>query len=301
METGIVFDLKKYSVHDGPGIRTTVFLKGCPLNCWWCHNPESQALARERIFRASRCIQCRACLDACSQGAITWDGQGPVTDGARCTLSGACVEVCYAEAREIVGQEMTVAQVMADVERDVAFYDESGGGVTFSGGEPLTQPEFLLALLRASKEREIHTVLDTCGQAAWKTLDRVRGYVDLFLYDLKLMDDARHRIYTGVSNRLILSNLERLSELGHEIVLRVPVMPGINQDPESMAQIGTFAAALPSLLRVDLLPYHHTAAAKYERLERTYALPDMLPPSDEMMAELERILLGFDLEVKVGG
>ena len=301
LDKGIVFDVKKYSVHDGPGIRTTVFLKGCPLNCWWCHNPESQSMERERIFHGSRCIQCGACLGACPQGAIAWDGVGPVTDGARCSLCGACVEACYAEAREMVGQEMTVAQVMTEIERDVAFYDESGGGVTFSGGEPLAQPGFLLGLLEASKGREIHTALDTCGQAAWETLDRVRGYVDLFLYDLKVMDEARHKTYTGVSNRLILSNLVRLSELGHEIVLRVPVMPGINNDHESMARIGTFAAALPALLRVDLLPYHHTAAAKYERLGRVYPLAGMRPPSDEVMAEAGRILSGFDLEVKIGG
>jgi pyruvate formate lyase activating enzyme len=301
LETGIVFDIKQYSLHDGPGIRTTVFLKGCPLNCWWCHNPESQALERERIFRESRCIRCGACLEACEQGAIAWDGDGPVTDGARCRLCGACVQACYAEAREIVGEEMTVARVMAEVERDVVFYDESGGGVTFSGGEPLAQPDFLLALLRASKERDLHTALDTCGYAAWQTLDRVRDHVDLFLYDLKLMDDARHKVYTGVSNKLILDNLVRLSELGHEIVLRVPVMPGINEDAESLGQIGTFAAALPHLQRVDLLPYHHTAATKYERLERAYAFPDLHPPSEERMAEVARILRGFDLKVKIGG
>jgi pyruvate formate lyase activating enzyme len=201
----------------------------------------------------------------------------------------------------MVGREMTVLEVMAEVMRDVAFYDESGGGVTFSGGEPLAQPRFLLALLQASKEREIHTVLDTCGQASWGTLDQVRGLVDLFLYDLKLLDDAKHKDYTGVSNRLILTNLERLSALGHDIVLRVPVMPGINTDRESMAQIGAYAAALPALLRVDLLPYHHTAAAKYERLNRVYPLAKMRPPSGEMMAEFERTLSGFGLEVKIGG
>jgi pyruvate formate lyase activating enzyme len=299
--TGIVFDIKKFSIHDGPGIRTTVFFKGCPLRCTWCHNPESQSLARERMFRASRCIRCGGCLATCSQGAISWNGRLPVTDDAKCTLCGDCVGACFAEAREIVGQEMSVAQVMAEVERDVAFYDQSGGGVTFSGGEPLTQPDFLLALLRACQEQEIHTVLDTCGYAAWETLDRVRGYVDLFLYDLKVMDDAKHRQFTGVSNERILGNLRALAERGHKIILRMPVIPGVNDDEESVRQIGRFAASLPQVRRVDLLPYHHTAADKYERLERAYALVDARPLSDKRMADLARVLQKLDIKVKIGG
>src|SRR5512146_3344760 len=187
---GLVFDIRKFSLHDGPGIRTTVFFKGCPLSCWWCHNPESQSAAVEMLFRASRCIACRACLVACEQGAITWNGRGPVTDAEKCHLCGACAAACCAEARQQVGREMTVEQVMAEVECDVAFYDESGGGVTFSGGEPLLQRDFLLALLRACRAKEIQTALDTSGFAAWETIERVRDDVDLFLYDLKLIDDA---------------------------------------------------------------------------------------------------------------
>jgi pyruvate formate lyase activating enzyme len=299
--TGIVFDIKKFSIHDGPGIRTTVFFKGCPLSCWWCHNPEGQSPEPELVLRASRCIRCGACLEVCDQGAISWDGDVVFTDREKCVLSGACVEVCYAEAREIVGQEMTVAQVMAEIERDIAFYDQSGGGVTFSGGEPLSQPGFLLVLLRASKEKEIHTAVDTCGFATWETLDSIRKHVDLFLYDLKLMDDARHRRFTGVSNELILKNLQRLSAQGHDIFLRVPIIPGINDDAENIRQIGTFAAALPRLNRVDILPYHRAAAEKYHRLSKVYGLPETHPPSDERMAEITQILRGFGLPVKTGG
>ncbi len=260
--TGLVFDIKKFSIHDGPGIRTTVFLKGCPLNCWWCHNPESQARAPERIFHESRCIRCGACQQVCEQDAISLNGNSIVTDGERCTLCGACVDVCVAEAREIVGRKMTVDQVVAKIEQDVAFYDESGGGATFSGGEPLQQGRFLLALLRVCKEREIHTAVDTCGFAAWSILDSIREYVDLFLYDLKMMDDAQHRQYTGVSNELILRNLRTLSERGHHIHLRLPIIPGINDDEGHIRQVGAFAAALPHLDQVDLLRYHHTALDK---------------------------------------
>jgi pyruvate formate lyase activating enzyme len=298
---GMIFDVKKFSIHDGPGIRTTVFFKGCSLSCWWCHNPESQSLQPEMIFRGSRCIQCAACEAICAQGAISADDGVLTTDGQKCTLCGDCVEACYAEAREIVGQEMTVAQVMAEIERDIAFYDESGGGVTFSGGEPLLQESFLLALLRACKEKEIHTTLDTCGFAPWETLDRVRECVDLFLYDLKLMDDARHREFTGVSNKLILSNLQALSARREDIILRVPLIPGMNDDEENIRQTGTFATALPCLNRMDILPYHRGAVDKYDRLNRAYGLSEIRPPSEERMAEVAQILRGFGFPVKIGG
>ena len=299
--TGIVFDIRKYSIHDGPGIRTAVFFKGCPLSCWWCHNPESQSAAVEMIFRESRCIACQACLAACEQGAITWNGNGPVTDSEKCRRCGACAAVCYAEARQQVGRELTVEHVMAEIERDIAFYDESGGGVTMSGGEPLLQRDFLSALLQACREKEIHTALDTSGFAAWETIERIRGYVDLFLYDLKLIDDARHRQFTGVSNAPILRNLQALSQRGHAIRLRVPVIPGINADDESVRQIGAFAAALPHLNGVDLLPYHRIGIDKYIRTNRVYKLFETRSPSDEQMAEIVHTLNSFGLSVRIGG
>jgi pyruvate formate lyase activating enzyme len=200
-----------------------------------------------------------------------------------------------------MGREMTVAQVMAEIERDIAFYDESGGGVTFSGGEPLLQRDFLLALLRACQEKEIHAALDTCGFATWETLDSIREYVDLFLYDLKLTDDAKHQKFTGVSNELVFRNLQLLSAQGHSIFLRVPIIPGMNDDGESIRQIGAFAAALPHLERVDILPYHHAGAEKYNRLNKVYGLPETCPPSDESVAEIARVLRGFGLQVKIGG
>ncbi len=297
MITGTIFDVKKFSIHDGPGIRTTIFFKGCPLTCLWCHNPESQASEPELMFLESRCIGCGMCREVCDQGAISED---LTVNAESCTLCGECVEACYAEARQMVGQEMTVAQVMAEVERDVPFYDESGGGVTFSGGEPLAQPDFLLALLRACREREIHTALDTCGFAPWQVLDRVRRHTDLFLYDLKLMAAAAHQKFTGVSNELILRNLQMLSERGHDIILRLPIVPGVNDD-EQIRRTGEFAAALPHLNRVDVLPYHHSAAQKYERLGRPYQLPTVQPPSEARVAKIIQILQAFDLQVRTGG
>jgi len=300
LTTGIIFDVKRFSIHDGPGIRTTVFFKGCPLSCPWCHNPEGQAPEPELMLRVNRCIGCGACLSVCKQGAISMDGDVAVTDREKCIACGACVEVCYAEAREMAGRELTVAHVMAEIERDIAFYEESGGGVTFSGGEPLLQPAFLLALLQACREWEIHTAVDTCGFATWETLDSIRQHVDLFLYDLKLIDETKHREFTGVSNELSLRNLQALSRLGHDIVLRVPIIPGINDD-ENVRQTGAFAAALPRLNRVDLLPYHHAGVEKYNRFNKVYRLPEARPPSVERMADLAGILRGLGLQVGIGG
>jgi len=296
---GIVFDLRRYSIHDGPGIRTTIFFKGCPLRCWWCHNPEGQSPTIEVIFRPNRCIHCGACLIACAHGAISPDGEEPLPDRDKCQRCGACVVACYAEARQVVGRELSVAQVLAAVQRDTAFYDESGGGVTLSGGEPLWQADFALALLQACQRQEIHTAVDTCGFAPWATLDRLRAYTALFLYDLKLLDEARHRQFTGVSNRLILQNLQALSQRGHHIVLRVPVIPGINDDDASLRQIGAFAAALPHLDGVDLLPYHHIGVDKYVRLDRPYQLTATRPPAAERMAEMAHLLRQFGLSVQI--
>jgi len=300
-QTGLVFDIQRFSIHDGPGIRTTVFLKGCPLHCPWCHNPESQAPVPELLLWPERCIGCAACLDACRHGAIARDGTGVITDLALCTACGACAEACYAEARVLVGRTMSVAQVMAEVERDVVFYDQSGGGVTLSGGEPLAQSDFLLALLRALRRRGLHTALDTCGHAPWQVLDRVRPYVDLFLYDLKLMDDARHRRITGVSNATILDNVRALAAAGHRLRLRVPIIPGVNDDEANVRALGAFAAALPGLDGVDLLAYHPTARDKYRRLNRNYPLPDLHPPSESDMAVVAQRLRAAGNDVRIGG
>jgi pyruvate formate lyase activating enzyme len=300
-DLGLIFDIRRFSIHDGPGIRTTVFFKGCPLSCWWCHNPESQAPGPELWLRGGRCIRCGECLKVCPEGAISQQEEGYVTDQALCTLCGTCLEACAAEARQIVGQQMSVTQVMAEVERDIPFFDESGGGVTISGGEPLQQRKFLISLLRELKQKELHTTLDTCGYTSWKSLQEAQPFVDLFLYDLKLIDDDRHRQFTGVSNRLILQNLQRLVQAGRAVVVRVPIIPGVTDREDDLHQLGAFIAGLSAALRVDLLPYHRAATGKYERLNRDYHLLDVLPPDPEQMQKAAEVLQRYNLIVKIGG
>jgi pyruvate formate lyase activating enzyme len=303
--TGTIFDIRRFSVHDGPGIRTTVFFKGCPLRCWWCHNPESQSFQPEILLNPGRCIRCGACVAACPEGAIPSGQMAAAPDPALCTRCGACTEACAAEARELAGRVMSVSQVMAEVGRDLAFYDQSGGGVTFSGGEPLAQPGFLAALLRACKSQEIRTALDTSGYAPWKTLAELAPDVDLFLYDLKLVDPAAHRRMTGVSNQRILSNLFKLSELGARLILRVPVIPGVNADPAAIRAVAEIARQAGQVGRgieeIDLLPYHQAAIGKYERMDLPYALPEVKPPTPEDLDSLAEILEGLGNKVKIGG
>jgi pyruvate formate lyase activating enzyme len=301
MASGIVFDIKRFSIHDGPGIRTTIFLKGCPLRCTWCHNPESQRPEPQIMLRPQRCIVCGACVDECPEGAISWNGTGPVTDRALCLACGVCTDYCAGEARELVGREMQVDEVLAEIERDLAFFDESSGGVTFSGGDPLFQPDFLLALLRGCKALEIHTAVDTSGAASWATLDRIRPFVDLFLYDMKLFDDSRHRAATGSSNRVILDNLRRLSEVGAAIQLRLAIIPGINDDEENLRRTAEFAAALPHIRGVSILPFHNSAQEKYGNLGLDYPMKGVRPPGDARMEEIGRLLSEYGLEVSLGG
>lgn len=290
MLTGTIFDLMRFSTRDGPGIRTTVFLKGCPLACLWCHNPESQHTRTEMMLRPNLCIGCMECISACKTGCISNQNGVIITDQFTCTLCEACVEVCMAEARELVGRKMSVDEVMTEVRKDRAFYEQSGGGVTFSGGEPLMQNEFTLAALQACKAEEIHTAIDTSGYAPWEIFEDVLPHIDLFLYDLKTIDDAVHIRTTGVSNTLILSNLVELSRRGANIRVRVPIIPGINDDPKTNEGLGEFLASLPHPVEVELLPYHSSGAEKYCRLNRPYALEGTEPPSSETMQAISQIL-----------
>jgi len=241
-------------------------------------------------------------MEVCQQGAISRNGSGAVTtDLDLCVRCGECTGVCYAEARELVGEQLTVAEVMEKIECDQSFYDESGGGVTLSGGEPLLQKDFALALLQECKRRDIRTAVDTSGAVSWKVLDRIRRYTDLFLYDLKHMDDKAHRETTGVSNRRILENLQRLSKAGHGIILRFAIIPGVNDSEENIRKTGAFAAGLPRKHPISILPYHGAAQSKYERLNQSYALGAIEPPPAERMAVIAAILGEYDLEVRTGG
>jgi pyruvate formate lyase activating enzyme len=295
--SGVVTNVMRYSVEDGPGLRTTVFLKGCPLSCRWCHNPENQAGERQIIYREYRCIGCGECVRACPNGALALSGGLIVRSSGRCKVCGACVQACCSEAMEMVGRELTVDEVMQEVLRDVAFYEESGGGVTFSGGEPFAQPEFLVALLRRCKEEEIHTAVDTCGVVATDVLMSAVPLVDLFLYDLKLMDDGLHLHEVGVSNRLVLDNLRRLAEAGGNILIRIPVIPGINDDEENVIRTGEFISSLPNVRDVQLLPYHEAGAEKYRLLQREMNMPPTQPPGREHLEWMAEMLRRYGLRV----
>lgn len=298
---GVIFNIQRFCVHDGPGIRTTVFFKGCPLRCSWCHNPEAMGHQPVLAFTPKHCAACGACVSAC-------DGRvHAITDGrhrlerVRCRACGLCTEACPRQALELIGREVTAAEVMASVEKDREFYETSGGGVTFSGGEPFAQPGFLHALLTLARQAGVHTAVDTCGHAEWSDLKRSASLIDLFLYDIKLMQPDMHRDATGVDNARILENLRRLDELGRPIVVRRPVVPGINDGTADFVALGRFLASRRNCVRVELLPYHRLAEAKHERIGNPYKLAGTPEPNRDALRPLAESIrsAGFQ-EVAIG-
>jgi len=299
---GSIFDIKRYAIHDGPGIRTTVFFKGCPLRCTWCHNPESWDSAAQLWYRAGRCIRCGRCVAVCEQHAISLRDEGPVTDVAKCVRCGRCVETCLAGAREIVGRDMTVAAVVDEVAKDTIFYDESGGGVTFSGGEPLMQPEFLVTLLDSCRQLDIHTAVDTTCHADPMVVRTAAERANLFLCDLKHMDPRRHREFTGEDNRLILENIRLLSDMGKEIMIRIPIVPGFNDDQANIKMTGEFAASLGTVIGIDILPYNKGGTEKAKRLMlQSHRITAARVPDHEELMIIADALRSDRFNVKIGG
>jgi len=284
--TGMVFDIQRSCVHDGPGIRTTVFLKGCNLRCFWCHNPESWRAGPDLMFYPQKCIGCGKCFDICPLGCHSLsDGGVHGIDRAKCTVCGACAKKCYAGALTITGKERSVDDVMKAVRADTAFYRNSGGGMTVSGGEPLLQPEFTLTLLKAAKDEGIHTALDTAGNVDFALFEQVLPWVDLLLFDCKCMDSAAHRRATGVGNERILENLWRLGRGSTPVWVRVPVVPEVNDTEENMAALRDYLADLPAVKRVELLAYHSLGAGKHANLGMEYAYKEIkAPPKGRMEA-----------------
>jgi pyruvate formate lyase activating enzyme len=297
--SGLIFHVMRFSLYDGPGIRTTVFLKGCPLNCWWCHNPESQAYLPDVMYTSGRCIRCGDCIAACQSHALRWE-DGPLRDQALCVLCGECAEACPADARQLLGRRMSVPELMQRLRRDLVFYEESGGGVTFSGGEPLQQPEFLEAALVACRKEGLHTAVDTCGYASEAVLRRIIRHADLFLYDLKVLDETRHRQFAGVSNEPILRNLALLAREHGTVIVRIPVVPGVNEDDANLGENFRFLSSL-GLRRVDLLPDHPAGIEKYHRLGIEYPLHDAKTPSHERLEEVAARYRDQGFEIRIGG
>jgi len=296
---GLIFDIQRYSVHDGPGIRSLIFLKGCPLSCLWCSNPESQKASPELAFHRTFCIGCGVCVDGCPHQAIHLEGATIKVDRSKCDVCGECVKVCSPEALSIIGKWMTVEQVLAEVERDLIFYEVSQGGITVSGGEPLAQTHFVEALLKASKARGMKTAIETAGYAPWSSVEHIIRYTDLVLYDLKHIDPVVHRRLTGVSNRLILENVRRIANLGVPLTVRCPVVPGFNDDSHDMDALFHFVANLPGVKQVDLLPYHRLGGPKYTMLGHDYALKEVRPPTRQDLERLTQVANKRGLKVNV--
>jgi len=299
--SGTVFDIQRFSIHDGPGIRTTVFLKGCPLTCPWYHNPESQRRDPQLLFYANKCIGCGKCFEVCPvSGALMPDSKERI-NRERCDSCGKCTETCYAQALEMCGKEMTVEQVIAEVEKDRPFYETSDGGMTISGGEPLAQPEFTVELLETAKRAGLHTALDTSGYGSPDALRRAAAFTDLVLFDIKIADPERHQQATGVDNRQILANLRVLEEVGVPVVFRVPVIPGYTDCDENVRAAAALAAKTKNVRELDLMRYHRLGESKWRRLGLTYRLEGAEPPTEERMRLLKEMAEAQGVAVKVHG
>jgi pyruvate formate lyase activating enzyme len=305
MNSAVVFNIQRFSLHDGPGIRTTVFLKGCPLSCPWCHNPESRDGRPQLSIKADRCLGCELCAPACPENLA--GPLDPLTGVNRpdssCIRCGSCAVACPAGARDLLGDTMDVARVISEIEKDRNYHEESGGGVTFSGGEPVANGNapFLLECLKECGRKGIHRTVDTCGHVTTATLLEVAENADLILYDLKVMNDDRHRLTTGVGNERILANLALLAEKGHEVWIRVPLIPGLTDDKANLKAIATFAKGLAKPCPVHLLPFHAIGGDKYGRLGMEYRLTGLAPAEPATIAQQANLVRDHGLTVHIGG
>jgi pyruvate formate lyase activating enzyme len=304
--SGRIFNIQRYSIHDGFGIRTLVFLKGCPLACQWCANPESQKSSPELGFIAAKCVggdTCECpCVEACPEGAAALDEKDkPVIDRSGCNNCGACAEACYYGALQLVGRDMDIDEVMAEVEKDRAFYRRSGGGVTIGGGEPLVQFEFTTELLKAAQERYLHTAIETCGHAPWSHFEIVLRHVDLLQIDLKHMDPEKHKSLTGKTNELIIENLKRVLSVKEpeDVIIRIPVIPGCNDSVENIRQSATFVADL-GFKQIELIPYHRLGVSKYSQYGMFYPLGEVEPAPQTEIRALRDMVEDFGLKEVTG-
>lgn len=297
----LVFNIQKYSIHDGEGIRTTIFFKGCPMDCKWCHNPESQAYTKAVMHNAEKCVGCGNCITKCPQDAISIENGSILTAKEKCNFCESCTDVCLNNAREIAGKAYTVDEIMKEIEKDKMFYDQSNGGVTLSGGEVMTQDmNYILSILKKCNRMGYRVNIDTCGHASFKNFEKIMPYVDTFLYDIKHMDNELHKELTGQGNELVLGNLIKLSEKGAKINIRMPLVEGINSDDEHIGKVIDFLSNL-KISKINLLPYHNTGKSKYEKMGIRYEGDNYRAPDDERM---ETIRLRFEknnFNAKIGG
>jgi len=299
---GTVFDIKRFATADGPGIRTLVFLKGCPLRCVWCANPESHHVEPEVMYHRTKCVGCGHCIDVCPEGVIHWDTSGGVvTDYDRCTACGRCVDACVYAAREMVGRRMEVSEVMRVIRRDRRHYDNSDGGVTVSGGEPLCQPEFTRKLLNACCAEGIHTAMETSGCVPWEALEAVLLHLDLLFFDLKAVDVEHHKDFTGVGNRRILGNLARVARLrkAGSLVVRIPCVPGYTEGTGELRAALEWLRDLEGSFRIELLPYHRLGAVKYEGLGRTYETRELEPLHRDALEQYRSLGEAYGLDIRI--
>ncbi len=302
MNTSLIFDVKRYAINDGPGIRITIFLKGCPLSCKWCHNPESISSNIQKLYNNSKCIGCEQCANACEQDACTLTPNGIVTDPELCVLCGKCAEVCPTKATEMSGEEMTVGHIMKLIKKETLLMDQSEGGVTFSGGEPLLHHEFLNEILDECIKEEIHTCIDTTGFTKKDILLKVASKANYFLYDLKHMDSDIHKEFTGVPNEKILENLKALAEIGTKMNIRIPLIKGVNDDDTNIHKSAKFISELDGeSKKVNILPYHSIAIKKYEKLGQYYNPGTMDVPDEIRLQQVLNIFEEYGISAIVGG
>ncbi len=308
----LIFDIKRYAINDGPGIRIALYFKGCSLKCAWCHNPESQSAQVQKLYTANKCIGAQDCIEICPEDALKLTSEGIITAYEKCTLCGLCAAACPTKAIEMSGKLYRVEELMQIIERERVHIDQSGGGITFSGGEPLMFPDFLIEMLKACGKKGLHRAVDTCGFAPTKTLLEVAKHSDLFLYDLKMMDAIQHKKWTGKNNRLILENLVALAEVGANINIRIPLIKNVNAHKEEIRKMAEFISELPSNQRnsepgtakkpmVNLLPYHSIAVGKYQKLGSEYNGFDMAEPSEAEQNAAISIFKSFGIEAEIGG
>lgn len=300
MKKALLFNIQKFSLHDGPGIRTTVFFKGCPLNCKWCHNPEGISTQKQIMYDNDKCTLCGICVKLCEKKAISEVNHGISTDPTLCEFCGKCVYYCINNAREIVGKEYSIDEIVKEVLKDKTFYEESSGGVTLSGGEPMLQIDAVEELLIALKKAGIHTTVDTSGAVPFSYFERIYRYTDLFLYDIKVMDEEKHKLFVGTTNKHILKNLEKLSELHKNIIIRMPIISGVNDDIDHIQKTIDIVKNL-NIKEVNLLPYHNISSHKYRKLNLKYFEGKMEIPERSHMEYYMKLLLENNIKAKIGG